>query len=191
MGKTKIADHRNEGFTARDAMYEHNNEKGTAIHRPAITKTGLNIYSDKELEKMGGPITSYNYNEPRPWAEFKAMPRDNKWQYLSRLLHKYDGIGAVDLALMFGVNSQTVLNAFRELGIKPSPKGRSKKAAEAKARFRAEMVGQIEEPVKEPAIEEPAFLLTHASFECDAADVSSILNHLGMTGMVTITVEMI
>lgn len=198
MGKTKLEksiDHRNEGFTARDAMYEHNTEKVKAVHRQIVTKTGLKMYTDKELESMGGPITEYNYNLPYTWHQFKAMPKINKREYLSHLRLKYKGISTIDLAKMFGVTNQSVLNACKEFGFIPfsTINYKSPEAKEAKKRFEAEMLTVVveEEPVIEHVEQAPSYILSSVQFTCDAGDVSNILHMLGMDGMVTISAEVI
>ena len=190
-----IADHRNEGFTATDAMYEHNATAIRGINKQIITKPGLKMYSDRELEEKGGPITSYNYNNRYSFEDFKAMPDINKQEYIKHLLAKYPGIGAVDLGKMFGVTSTTVISWLKNTSVK-FPKKKPRRT-EGKTLFYKEMVNSrnvvemapkpVQPEVQEP--EQPAFFMQKADFICGVDDVGAVLMNFGFKGYVRVTAE--
>lgn len=196
--KKKVADHRNEGFKAREAFYEHNEEKTKLINKQIATKVGLKMYTEEEQIAKGGPVTEYNYNNRYTWEEFKAMPEENKKQYIRFLKEKYDGIAASDIAAMMGVSDYAVSKVFNKIGIKPNKKGAlNKNQREAKRRFWNEMVEpyrntEPENTEPKPSSElEPNYVVQKVSFVTSADEVTNALKAIGFYGKVYITAEVI
>lgn len=183
-------DHRNEGFTARDAHYEQVREHNQTNHKTSITKQGLRQYTQKELEKKGGPVYSYNFNEPMLWDDFKSMSVQNKKDYINFLREKYPGLRMVDLAEMMQIGHASVSIMMRDLGI-TFPRGGQKTAGSIK--FREEMLPKPEpEVVEEQVIEEqpaPVFTISRVEFTCDAKDIAKMMELLPIAGSVRVVVE--
>lgn len=205
--RTKVEkgnDHRNEGYTAVEALYEHNAEHSKNIYPPIITKVGLKEYTDEEIAEKSGRVVSYNYNNRYSWQEFKAMPEQNKREYLKHLMQKYPGVRATDFAMMFGLKAITVFtNEAKKVGIF-FPKTGKYNTDNRKAFKRDMLDAEIAEPeripepepvpIEEPetekvVIEEPMFSVHRVSLICDAKRAGEVLTSLGITGRVTITAE--
>ena len=200
-------DHRNYGFDAVDALFEHNAEHSKNIYPPIITKVGLKDYSKKELEERAGKVVEYNYNNRYSWEEFKNMPERNRQEYLKHLTQKYKGITLADLAMMFNLKKPDPLSKIaRTVGV-TFPKGRARNTDGRKA-FKRDMLNAevavpevtpiVEEPVTEPAVEpeveqtavsESSFTIKEMQFVCKAEHVSDVLDLFGFTGDVLIKVE--
>ena len=205
--RTKVEkgnDHRNEGFTAIDALHEHNAEHSKNIYPPIITKVGLKEYTEEEIAEKSGPVIGYNYNNRYSWEEFRAMPERNKREYLKHLMQKYEGLKATDLAMMFGLKSITlVTDEAKKVGILFPKKG--KYNTEGRKAFKRDMLtAEVAEPERMPepepvpieeqqteqvVVEEPMFSVHRVSLVCDAQRAGEVLTSLGITGRVTITAE--
>jgi hypothetical protein len=182
--KQKAPDQRNEGFKAKDAMYEHNVEKTQLINKQIITKVGLTDYTDKEIEQKAGPVYAYNFNARIPIEEFRSMSLQNKKEYIEHLKKKYDGLRIVDLAAMFGVSSGSLATLLHDLRI-DFPKGGARYMSAGRERFYEEMVPSDEEgevKVKEPDLSSVSFEMERASFVCKAENVCEVLSMLGFNG---------
>ena len=183
-------DHRNEGFTARDAHYEQVREHNQTNHKTSITKQGLRQYTQKELEKKGGPVYSYNFNEPMLWHEFKEMSVQNRKDYIQYLRDKYPGVRITDLSNMMGIGNAALGIMLHDLGFTFPRGGRE---TEGQRRFREEMLPKPEpEVVEEPAIEEqpaPSFTINRVEFTCDAKDIAKMMELLPVAGSVKVIVE--
>ena len=189
--RKKIADHRNEGFKAREAMFEHNEEKTQLINKQIITKEGLKMYTEEEAMEKAGPVTEYNYNNRYSWEAFKAMPSVNKQEYIKHLQKKYWGITATDLGKMFGVTGQAVMSQLRDTSVE-FPK-RLPRTTEGKKRFEEEMLGGTVEmfspaPVHDDRIE---YYVRKLSVVCDVNNASDVLKMTGLIGRVYLTAEVI
>lgn len=66
----------------------------------------------KQKERLNGPVSSYQMNQPIEWNEFKNYPDDLKRQYLSCLSQSYN-VNLSHLAAMFGVCSPTLSKYFK------------------------------------------------------------------------------
>lgn len=178
-------DHRNEGFDARDAMYEQVRDTAKTINRQIITKKGLNDYTEEEIMAKAGKITTYNYNNRYTWKEFKAMPTVNQREYICYLRQKYKGLRAADIARMFDVSRTTITNISHELNLS-FPKG-SQYDAVNRVRFMEEMLGEDSLVVQKQ--ESAVFLLHSVRVTCEAKDVSDVLASLDMNGLVEVSVQ--
>ena len=205
----KSIDHRNVGFTAVDALFEHNSEAAKNINRQIVTKEGLKMYSDKELEEKGGEVIEYNYNSRYSWEDFKAMPAINKREYIAHLRKKYEGVCLRDFAEMFCVSRNSVGSEFKKIKV-GFPNGRVA-LTEGRKQFKKDMVTAdfAEAPVFDPhtlpekvdlvpevvdvpaeiEVVVPTWSVQKVSLVCDAAFVSEALATIGFSGRVTITAE--
>lgn len=183
-------DHRNEGFTARDAHYEQVREHNQTNHKTSITKQGLRQYTQKELEKKGGPVYSYNFNEPMLWHEFKEMSVQNRKDYIQYLRDKYPGVRITDLANMMGIGNAALGIMLHDMGFTFPRGGRE---TEGQRRFREEMLPKPEpEAVEEPVTTEqpaPQFTINRVEFTCDAKDIAQMMELLPVAGSVKVIVE--
>ena len=185
-------DHRNWGFDAKDALYEHNRDTSITKRVPITTKEGLHDYTNAEIAERSGDVVSYNANEPMKWATFKTLSDKSKKQYLEGLRKLYPGAVCKDFADMFGVSQASVYNTARALGVSFKQENRLPNKGD-RLRFRRDMLGEIteEEQTKEP-VEQNArepFLLLGATFVCDAKNIKDIIKSIGIEGRVKVTVE--
>lgn len=188
----KSIDHRGEGYTAADAMFEHNTNAAITKRKSITTKQGLPFYSAKELEKKGGEVYSYNFNARIPYEVFNGMSIQNKKDYIEHLIKKYEGLAISDLAKMFGVSPGTLSIKLHDLGIK-FDKGGKRFKSDGRIRFEEEMITPYLEPEPEPE-EEPVYtetfsIITDVTFECDAESIADMLKRLGMTGRVRVNIK--
>ena len=63
--------------------------------------------TQKQIERMNGPMSSYSLRTPMEWDNFKSMPSDLQKAYLSGLTQSYN-VTVPRLAEMFGVCAPTV-----------------------------------------------------------------------------------
>ena len=110
-----LEDSKNKKRTARSARNKVG-KGGKKVRFPSDYMT------KKELENMNSDVKSYNLTQPMKWADFKAMPDDLHKAYLLRIRNLY-AAPASQIAEMFGVNRQTVINEQTRLGIPSLPKG--------------------------------------------------------------------
>lgn len=191
MGRSKFEksmDSRGVGFTAIDALNEHNAQAAKAAHKPAISKPGLPFYTERELEKKAGEVTSFNMNSPITFEEFKKMKPDTRKVYITGLTNKYEGINTTDIAKMMGGPYGSVATLLRDSGIK-FPRGGNHRT-EGRLRFQEEMIPKVIEENIEPAenTEASTCLLTSATFHCDVSEVAEVINRLGMAGRVYVKI---
>lgn len=71
------------------------------------SKPKIYQFTQKEWQKMNGPVSTYNINAPMSWAEFRKLPVDIRKHYVISIMDKY-GVGISPLARMFGVTHATV-----------------------------------------------------------------------------------
>ena len=88
----KSIDHRGEGYSAADALFDHNAKASITKRRSIVTKPGLKVYSDKEAAEHSGEMVVYNYNAAIPWDVFKQMSILNRKDYINHLISKYDDL---------------------------------------------------------------------------------------------------
>ena len=102
--------------------------------------------SQKEWEKMNGPVYTVKLDEPMLWDEFRNLPDSLQEKYVREILAKY-AVGPSALGRMFGIHSTACSKYLRSLGIKFSGKA----SAEETARFQREFCKQPD-PENKPAI---------------------------------------
>ena len=202
----KIMDHRNEGFTARNAHYEDVAGRGKTINRQIITKVGLKDYTKDEIAERCGEVVEYNYNERYSFEEFKAMPDRNKREYIAYLQQKYCGLRLVDLEKMFDISSNSVYKWIGPLKLK-WPKGGERYMCVGRIKFYEDMVDVEDQTSEEidiseveaneiPKFEEPehvkAYLLVEQLIiNCDVENVQEFISRAGFEGRVRVTVTAI
>ena len=79
-------DHRNVGYTALEALYEHNAEHSKNIYPPIITKVGLKEYTDEEIAEKSGRVISYNYNNR--YCQQGCFKSYSQWFMESHTVHQ-------------------------------------------------------------------------------------------------------
>ncbi len=194
---SRIMDHRNESFSAKDAHYEDVAGKGKAINRQIISKVGLKEYSKEEIIEKCGPVVEYNYNNRYSWEEFEAMPKINRREYISHLVTKYQGLRIMDLGAMFGKTNEQIKPLLFETKIH-FPKGGARYMTVGRKQFYKDMFPEVkEEPKQAPEgnyileqkpEKEVEYEIEKLRFSCDVEDVNYILEKMGVKGTVLITV---
>ena len=200
----RIMDHRNEGFTPKDAFYEDGVSRAKMINRSITTKEGLKDYTKDEIAERSGEVVEYNYNKRYSWDVFKNMPEINRREYIVHLTRKYDGLRLVDLARMFDMTTAAVSPLILKTKIR-FPKGGARYMNVGRIKFYEEMFEPVEEskdyetyPVEEkgPDITEAQFefLLNDISFVTELENIPKVLECLNLSDQkarVRITIEAI
>lgn len=125
------------------------------IKRPSA-RPKINRFTDKEWKKLNEPVHTYNLNEPMSYEDFKAMPQNARYQYITKLINEYS-IGPAAIAKFFGLKATSSgTELFKRLGIE----AKGKTSREATERFINEFCNRSAEAVTEsavtPVIEETA-----------------------------------
>lgn len=200
----QIMDHRNEGFDAKRAHYEDVSTKTKMINRQITTKVGLKDYTREECEAMAGEVIEYNYNKRYSWDEFKAMPVQNKEEYLRHLANKYQGLLPIDLCRMFGISRTGFDKAVKKLKVTFARTG-SRYMSEGRKQFYADLITPWEDFIlpefKIPEVEnyisaeepEPVrpttYKLDYLELTCNGEDLGDILQKMGITGKVQVSIK--
>lgn len=174
-------DHRNEGFTAKSALYEESRTRAAMIDRHIMTKPGLPVYTDKELEQKGGEVISFNPRKPITFEEFESYPRAKKFAYLQAMDREWPGVSARALSIMMGGPYKYIAGAMKEAGVQ---RGKGKSPEFNRAQFLREMC----QPKAEPASSTDC-TIESVEFTCDADAVGNILRQFGIKGAVAVTIE--
>ena len=112
-----------------DEVYTFNetNREGAIVRRSArykkggskskSCKLGVDKMSNKQIEKLHGPVQSWKMTTFYTWQEFKEMPEDIQVEYINFLLDKY-GVGLSTISTRVFYNSQRTLEQhFRRIGM--------------------------------------------------------------------------
>ena len=88
----------------RTARYTGHKKCGAKSKKCTLS---TDFMTQKQLERMNGPMSSYSLRTPMEWDNFKSMPSDLQKAYLSGLTQSYN-VTVPRLAEMFGVCAPTV-----------------------------------------------------------------------------------
>ena len=107
---------------ARQAQYRKNGSKSKKC------SLSTDYMTRSQWKRKCGEVMTYNLGQPMEWKAFKALPERIQKEYLSKLIDTYKA-SATDLARMFHVTSQTVINfcAKESIGINFPRGGRKSK----------------------------------------------------------------
>ena len=174
------------------------------ITRQITTKVGLKDYTREECEAMAGEVIEYNYNKRYSWDEFKAMPVQNKEEYLRHLANKYQGLLPIDLCRMFGISRTGFDKVVKKLRVTFARTG-SRYMSEGRKRFYAELVTSSEDlllpeftipavenyiPDEEPEpVRSATYKLDYLELTCNGEDLGDILKKMGITGKVQVSIK--
>lgn len=151
-----ISDVKEKGSIGRSAKARRTHTgKGGRVRLPSDN------LSKKELMKMSGECKSYRLNDPMTWKEFMSMPDDIKVAYIKLLRQKFNAPGKY-ISQMLGINNGYYSKEINRLGISEGKNCRGRCTPWDKEGFWAWANGVDklptpvpEEPVEEPAQEEP------------------------------------
>lgn len=166
-----------DDYKPREAMFEHNTEKAQAINRHVITKQGLKMYTDKELDKMQEPV--FSLRPPMPKAEFKKLDERQKVLYLKALAGEWDGLTIAEFSRAYEISRPKAVDIFRKAGIQVH-------RGAPRCGF---TLGPKDEPIKTP-VPKPVWI-SNVTLTADAGEISEWITRLGITGQIKITIEVI
>ena len=102
---------RERAITRRSARCKKNGSKSKSC------KLGVDRLSNKQIEKLHGPVQSWKMTNFYSWKEFKSMPSDIQVEYINYLLDKY-GVGLATISTrVFYKSAHLLQQHFRKLGI--------------------------------------------------------------------------
>lgn len=102
---------RERAITRRSARCKKNGSKSKSC------KLGVDRLSNKQIEKLHGPVQSWKMTNFYSWEEFKSMPSDIQVEYINYLLDKY-GVGLATISIrVFYKSARLLQQHFRRLGI--------------------------------------------------------------------------
>jgi hypothetical protein len=178
-------DHRNEGFTAKSALYEESRTRAAMIDRHIMTKPGLPVYTNKELEQKGGEVISFNTRKPITFEEFESYPAAKKLAYLQAMDREWPGVSARALSLMMDGPYKYIAEVMKEAGVQ---RGKGKCPGFNREQFLREMCRHDEEPAVKT--EEPIdYDVEVVEFACDAGTVGSVIKQFGIKGPVAVQIR--
>jgi len=200
---SRVPDARGYGYTAKQAFYEHNQEKSMPIHKGVVTKKGLTMYSDKEVADKSSEVKTTNVVPARiTWSMFKKMPSDAKQDYLDSIKERYPSLPQSSVARMMGINPGT----FNQYLVMHSLKFAAGKKGSAgsldKEKFNREMmkgvlplrdkpVAIVETPTPSPEKKATPIVMgcvEKAFLKCDAKDLAQAISQLGFVGTVSVSI---
>ena len=187
--KTKLErsiDARHEGFNAVDAFNEQAFEPKKSIVKKTKKMEGLKEYTDKEIEKLSGPVKSTNIYGPCSWEEFKKMDKALQIKYIEGIKRFYKDVTFVDLALMFGKNSLTVTTYLNKLGIRSNG---TRKMTKSRIDFRTNFIKKSEEPRFDVKPVKEKEFITSITLVCDVEDLIEVAKKYGFENRVKITIS--
>ena len=205
----RIADHRNNGFTARDAMAEHNKEVSSNIHKSQTTPLPLNNYTQQEILDKGGEVKSIGAKPIRiPWDRFKNLDKDTQAKWLIDFGTRYGSLSSKRLAMIFGAKDSSIqmymTNHHKNILKQYSPK--TNKLFKDDLFEREMLKGMMplpkdfkpSTPIESgsstppaPVVEEKPKIvgaLKKALLKCDFKDAPTAIEQLGMSGRVKIII---
>lgn len=97
---------------ANIARSSHN--RGSSRRRKCRMST--DSMTRKEWEKMNGPVSTVQLNEPITWEAFCALPKNLQQEYVRHVLANY-AIGPYAFARMFGISGAYCSTYLSALGI--------------------------------------------------------------------------
>lgn len=102
---------RERAITRRSARCKKNGSKSKSC------KLGVDRLSNKQIEKLHGPVQSWKMTNFYSWKEFKSMPNDIQVEYINYLIDKY-GVGLATISSrVFYKSSRTLQQHFRRLDV--------------------------------------------------------------------------
>lgn len=143
---------RERAITRRSARCKKNGSKSKSC------KLGVDRLSNKQIEKLHGPVQSWKMTNFYSWNEFKSMPNDIQVEYINYLLDKY-GVGLATISTRVFYKSMRLLQQhFRRLGIEDQihiPAKGGKIARDAYLRLEEDIEKAYKSPVpdEEPTME--------------------------------------
>ena len=146
-------DVKEKSITARSS-----HKMGSARRRKCSFSTDR--MTQKEWEKMNGPVYTVKLDEPMTWEAFLAQPKGLQEKYVDGILEKYK-IGPSALGRMFGICGTSCSKHLRKLGITFSGKA----SREETERFEREFCKLADpEPRAKPGADKKNTALQRASF---------------------------
>lgn len=154
---------------ARSAFRKVGNRKGCTLPSDYMTTREKNL--------KNGEVKTMQMNQPMEWKEYRSLPEDLRREYFLNTTAKF-GVGAREMALMFGVSPSAVFQFNRTHGIRAEKIHRPSEA-ETEAFLEWATGSEPEEIPEEPRPEEqggsePATNLTGSlsGYNFEWADVS-------------------